>query len=78
MSKLTKEEHLADMMRNRYKDFLLARDLRDNLEQMAWLSNKFNKKTLSANQLITNIILEMDATGYNDPGFEDIRRSDGR
>lgn len=74
MGELTKDEHLADMMRNRYKDFLLSRDLQDNLEQMTWLNNKFNKKTLSANQLITNIILEMDSTGYKDPGFEDVRR----
>jgi len=71
------EEHVADVLKNRYQAFLLKRDIADNLEQLTWLYNRKRVgMSYNPNSIIADLILEIDETGSDDPGFEDVRKED--
>ena len=71
---MTNTEHISDCMKDRYKEFLGSRDVIDNLEQLTWLYLSHYGLNKSANEVIAMLITEIDATGREDAGFEDIRR----
>jgi len=60
-------------LKNQYQEFLLNRDIADNLEQLTWLYNNKRLSSHSPNSIIADLILEIDATGRKDAGFEDMR-----
>ena len=69
------DEHLSDCLKNRYQAFLLERDIADNLEQLTWLYNRKRiGSSYSPNSIVADLILEIDATGREDAGFEDMRQ----
>ena len=69
------EEHLSDCLKNRYREFLLSRDIADNLEQLTWLYNRKRAgMSYNPNSIVADLILEIDATGREDAGFEDMRQ----
>jgi len=68
------EEHLSDCLKNRYREFLIGRDIADNLEQLTWLYNNKRLSSHSPNSIISDLIQEIDPSGFKDAGFEDMRK----
>ena len=71
---MTDTEHISDCMKDRYKEFLGSRDVIDNLEQLTWLYRSHYGLNKTDNEILIMLITEIDGTGREDAGFEDIRR----
>ena len=67
-------EHIDDCMKDRYEEFLGSRGVIDNLEQLTWLYRSHYGLSKTNNEILIMLITEIDGTGREDAGFEDIRR----